>query len=36
MSSRPLLQQAGARYRWDGEESYGMIERSIPVDQLED
>jgi hypothetical protein len=32
----PLLQQAGARYRWDGEETYGMIERSIPVDQLED
>jgi hypothetical protein len=32
----PLLQQAGARYRWDGEESFGMIERSIPVDQLED
>lgn len=31
----PALQQAGARYRWDGEESYGMIERSIPTDQLE-
>ena len=32
----PLLQQAGARYRWDGEATNGMIERSIPVDQLED
>ena len=31
----PALQQAGARYRWDGEETFGMIERSIPVDQLE-
>jgi hypothetical protein len=31
----PALQQAGARYRWDGEESYGMLERSMPVDQLE-
>jgi len=31
----PALQQAGARYRWDGEESIGMIERSIPTDQLE-
>jgi hypothetical protein len=31
----PALQQAGARYRWDGEETYGMVERSIPVDQLE-
>jgi hypothetical protein len=31
----PALQQAGVRYRWDGEESYGMLERSIPVDQLE-
>jgi hypothetical protein len=32
----PALQQAGVRYRWDGEESFGMMERSIPVDQLED
>lgn len=31
----PALQQAGVRYRWDGEESFGMLERSIPVDQLE-
>ena len=22
------LQQSGARYRWDGETAYGMIERS--------
>ena len=32
----PALQQAGVRYRWDGEVTYGMMERSIPVDQLED
>jgi len=32
----PALQQAGVRYRWDGEETYGMMERSIPVEQLED
>ena len=32
----PALQQAGVRYRWDGEETYGMMERSIPVDKLED
>jgi hypothetical protein len=31
----PALQQSGVRYRWDGEETYGMMERSIPVDQLE-
>jgi hypothetical protein len=31
----PALQQAGVRYRWDGEEAYGMMERSIPVSQLE-
>lgn len=32
----PALQQAGVLYRWDGEEAFGMMERSIPVDQLED
>jgi hypothetical protein len=32
----PALQQAGVRYRWDGEETFGMMERSIPVNQLED
>lgn len=31
----PALHQAGCRYRWDGEETYGMMERSIPADQLE-
>jgi len=31
----PALQQAGVHYRWDGEETYGMMERSIPVDKLE-
>jgi hypothetical protein len=31
----PALQQAGVRYRWDGEETFGMMERSIPLDQLE-
>jgi hypothetical protein len=32
----PALHQAGVRYRWEGEETFGMMERSIPVDQLED
>ena len=32
----PALQQAGVRYEWDGETTYGMLERSIPVDQLKD
>jgi hypothetical protein len=27
-SNLPPLQQAGARYRWDGEETIGMLERS--------
>jgi hypothetical protein len=31
----PVLHQAGVRYRWDGEEAIGMMERSMPVDQLE-
>lgn len=30
----PALQQAGVRYRWDGEETYGMLERSMPMDKL--
>jgi len=30
----PVLQQAGARYRWNGEETYGMIERSSPKDKV--
>lgn len=31
----PALHQACVRYRLDGEETFGMMERSIPVDQLE-
>lgn len=31
----PALVQSGVRYVWDGEATYGMMERSIPVDQLE-
>ncbi|HNM83749.1 MAG TPA: hypothetical protein PKI77_04420 [Mycobacterium sp.] len=31
----PALQQAGVRYRWDGEETYGMLERSNPLSQIE-
>ena len=30
----PALQQAGVRYTWDGEQTMGMLERSIPTDQL--
>ena len=28
----PPLQQGIARYRWDGEEAFGMIERSAYLD----
>jgi hypothetical protein len=31
----PVLEEAGARYRWDGEETYGMIERSSMRDQID-
>jgi len=31
----PALHQACARYRLEGAEAFGMMERSIPVDQLE-
>ncbi len=31
----PALQQAGVRYRWDGEETYGMLERSNPLSEIE-
>ncbi len=31
----PALQQAGVRYRWRGEETIGMLERSSPMDQIE-
>lgn len=30
----PALQQAGVRYRWDCEETYGMLERSMPMDKI--
>lgn len=30
----PALQQAGVRYRWDGEQTYGMLERSSPMDKI--
>ncbi len=32
--SFPALQQAAVRYRWDGEEAYGMLERSYPLDKI--
>jgi hypothetical protein len=31
----PVLQQAITRYRWDGESANGMMERSMPGDQVE-
>ncbi|HEX4018788.1 MAG TPA: hypothetical protein VHX15_18780 [Frankiaceae bacterium] len=34
MPNFPGLYQGGARYRWDGEETYGMIERSSLMEQL--
>ncbi|WP_262402343.1 hypothetical protein, partial [Actinomadura sp. CNU-125] len=30
----PALHQAGVRYRWDGEETFGMLERSNPLDKI--
>ena len=30
----PPLHQGGVKYAWDGEETYGMIERSYPNDQM--
>ena len=30
----PPLHQGGARYTWDGEDTYGMIERSYPSDEM--
>jgi len=33
MPSFPALQQAGVHYRWDGEETFGMLERSNPFGQ---
>ncbi|PRC57280.1 hypothetical protein C6A85_34360, partial [Mycobacterium sp. ITM-2017-0098] len=34
MPSFPALQQAGVRYRWDGEQTFGMLERSNPLDKI--
>jgi len=34
MPSFPALQQAGVRYRWDGEETFGMLERSYPLGKI--
>jgi len=34
MADFPALQQAGVRYRWDGEETFGMLERSNPLDKI--
>ena len=34
MPSFPALHQAGVRYRWDGEETYGMLERSNPLEKI--
>jgi hypothetical protein len=34
MPDFPALSQSGARYRWDGEETYGMIERSYPLHKI--
>jgi hypothetical protein len=34
MPSFPALQQAGVRYSWDGEQTYGMLERSNPLDKI--
>ena len=31
----PAVQQGGVRYRWDGEETFGMLERSAPVSKIE-
>ena len=34
MPQFPVLYQGGARYRWDGEDTYGMLERSSMRDKL--
>lgn len=34
MPAFPALQQAGVRYRWDGEETIGMLERSYPLERI--
>ncbi|HSA50358.1 MAG TPA: hypothetical protein VLH10_09645 [Yinghuangia sp.] len=35
MPNFPVLFQGAVRYRWDGEETIGMLERSTPRDQIE-
>lgn len=35
MPSFPALQQAAVRYDWDGQQTYGMLERSNPLDTLD-
>ena len=30
----PPLHQGGVKYTWDGEDTYGMIERSYPSDEM--
>lgn len=30
----PSVHQAGVRYRWDGEQAYGMLERSNPLNKI--
>jgi len=34
MPDFPVLYQGGVRYRWDGEETYGMLERSSMHDKI--
>ena len=29
-----FLHQGGARYSWDGESAYGMVERALPIGQV--
>jgi hypothetical protein len=35
MPNFPVLFQGAVRYRWDGEQTYGMLERSTPRDRIE-
>jgi prepilin-type processing-associated H-X9-DG protein len=30
-----FFHQGGARYTWDGEQAYGMVERSLPVEKVD-
>ncbi|WP_216916604.1 hypothetical protein [Nocardia noduli] len=34
MPSFPAVHQAAVRYHWDGEQTYGMLERSNPLDKI--